>query len=397
MSTQRRRRRRRLGDALRRSSSPVQRATSPARCSTGAPAHVRRAGRRPTTDVTVVVRCPARSSCPLVAQHLAQSRHRRRRRLPRRGDPGRHPALRLRRRRGRARAPGGRAGHRRARSCSACSPPNTHAAGASTGSAGREGHKGEEAAADRARDGRIAALPDSATRLAPTRNASAHVAHSSCPRARSNEPRSSSSRTRTSRSPAAPTSTTAARSTTRASSTSRCCGPRRSRATSRRGCSTSAITGRDWVEETGADVVTLTELHYSKATARPIRMVLAVAGRLGRSSRSKDLPAGVRVQTEYPELTRRFFEQAGVDARDHPLVRRDRGEDPRDRRRGRRDHRDRPRAARRGAEDHRHDPRVVHRAHRQPATRTPTPRSARRWSSSRRCSPARSRRGVGCS
>ena len=28
----------------------------------------------------------------------------------------------------------------------------------------------------------------------------------------------------------------------------------------------------------------------------------------------KDLPAGVRVQTEYPELTRRFLEKHGVDA-----------------------------------------------------------------------------------
>ena len=37
------------------------------------------------------------------------------------------------------------------------------------------------------------------------------------------------------------------------------------------------ITGRDWIEETGADVVTLTELHYSKATARPTSIVLAVA------------------------------------------------------------------------------------------------------------------------
>src|SRR5690242_18053314 len=73
------------------------------------------------------------------------------------------------------------------------------------------------------------------------------------------------------------------------------------------------ITGRDWIEETSADVVTLTELHYSKATARPIRMVLAVAGDSPVES-VKELPAGVRVQTEYPELTRRFFEQAGVDA-----------------------------------------------------------------------------------
>ena len=73
------------------------------------------------------------------------------------------------------------------------------------------------------------------------------------------------------------------------------------------------ITGRDWVEETNAEVVTLTELHYSKATARPIRMVLAVAGDSSAAS-VKDLPAGVRVQTEYPELTKRFFADAGVDA-----------------------------------------------------------------------------------
>jgi ATP phosphoribosyltransferase len=73
------------------------------------------------------------------------------------------------------------------------------------------------------------------------------------------------------------------------------------------------ITGRDWVEETSADVVTLTELHYSKATARPIRMVLAVAGDSPVGS-VKELPSGVRVHTEYPELTRRFFEEAGIDA-----------------------------------------------------------------------------------
>ena len=38
------------------------------------------------------------------------------------------------------------------------------------------------------------------------------------------------------------------------------------------------ITGRDWIEETGSDVVSLGELHYSKATARPVRIVVAVAG-----------------------------------------------------------------------------------------------------------------------
>jgi ATP phosphoribosyltransferase len=73
------------------------------------------------------------------------------------------------------------------------------------------------------------------------------------------------------------------------------------------------VTGRDWIEETSADVETLTELHYSKATARPIRMVLAVAGDSDVAS-VVDLPRGVRVHTEYPELTSRFFETAGIDA-----------------------------------------------------------------------------------
>jgi len=73
------------------------------------------------------------------------------------------------------------------------------------------------------------------------------------------------------------------------------------------------ITGRDWIEETGAEVVTLTPLHYSKATARPIRVVLAVAGDSAWES-ANDLPDGVRVHTEYPELTRRFLEKHGVRA-----------------------------------------------------------------------------------
>ena len=73
------------------------------------------------------------------------------------------------------------------------------------------------------------------------------------------------------------------------------------------------VTGRDWVEETGADVVTLAELHYSKATARPINVVLAVADDAPYRSVT-DLPSGVRIHTEYPELTRRYFEKHGVEA-----------------------------------------------------------------------------------
>ncbi len=71
------------------------------------------------------------------------------------------------------------------------------------------------------------------------------------------------------------------------------------------------ITGRDWVEETSSDVVSLGELHYSKATSLPIRVVVAVAGD-SPVERVEDLPHGLRVSTEYPELTRRFFAAKGI-------------------------------------------------------------------------------------
>lgn len=73
------------------------------------------------------------------------------------------------------------------------------------------------------------------------------------------------------------------------------------------------ITGRDWIEETGSEVVSLTELHYSKATARPIRVVLAVSADSPFTSVTA-LPKGVRVHTEYPKLTERYFAEHGIDA-----------------------------------------------------------------------------------
>ncbi|MCB1031293.1 MAG: ATP phosphoribosyltransferase [Acidimicrobiales bacterium] len=73
------------------------------------------------------------------------------------------------------------------------------------------------------------------------------------------------------------------------------------------------ITGRDWIEETSSTVESLGELHYSKATSRPIRMVVAVAGD-SPYKRVEDLPQGVRVSTEYPVVTRRFFESKGIEA-----------------------------------------------------------------------------------
>src|SRR3954467_5426154 len=61
------------------------------------------------------------------------------------------------------------------------------------------------------------------------------------------------------------------------------------------------ITGRDWIEETSSEVISLGELRYSKATSNPIRMVVAVAGDSPIEHPSQ-LRAGVRVSSEYPEL-----------------------------------------------------------------------------------------------
>jgi ATP phosphoribosyltransferase len=73
------------------------------------------------------------------------------------------------------------------------------------------------------------------------------------------------------------------------------------------------ITGRDWIEETGAQVVSLGRLQYSKATSRPIRMVLAVAADAPWKT-VEDLPEGVRVATEYVRLTERYLAERGVRA-----------------------------------------------------------------------------------
>jgi ATP phosphoribosyltransferase len=80
------------------------------------------------------------------------------------------------------------------------------------------------------------------------------------------------------------------------------------------------ITGRDWVEERGSEVVTLGVLQYSKASAQPVRVVLAVptdspvASVADLAASGTGAGGALRVSTEYPELTRRFLEKHGVRA-----------------------------------------------------------------------------------
>src|SRR6266487_4388463 len=67
------------------------------------------------------------------------------------------------------------------------------------------------------------------------------------------------------------------------------------------------ITGRDWVEETEAEVEILSELSYSgRAGGGVVRIVLAV-GVDSPIAKADQLPADSKISTEYPNLTRRTF------------------------------------------------------------------------------------------
>ena len=135
-------------------------------------------------------------------------------------------------------------------------------------------------------------------------------------------------------------SPTGRRSTTRASTMCASCAPRRSPIYVAEGLFDVGITGRDWVEETASNVVTLGELRYSKATADPIKLVVAVADDSPVTS-VKELPggrAGVdRVPRADPPLLRRSRHRR----RRAPELRRQRGQGARHRRLRGRDHRDR--------------------------------------------------------
>ena len=73
------------------------------------------------------------------------------------------------------------------------------------------------------------------------------------------------------------------------------------------------ITGHDWVVETGADVVEVAEMTYSKATSRPARWVLAVPAE-SHVQEIEQLKGGV-IATELVRTTRQYFEQRGIDVR----------------------------------------------------------------------------------
>jgi ATP phosphoribosyltransferase len=71
------------------------------------------------------------------------------------------------------------------------------------------------------------------------------------------------------------------------------------------------ISGLDWVNETGSDVVEVANLSYSKTGEGNVKIVIAVHRDEPIETVSQIRP-GSRVTTEYPGLTKAFFEQLNI-------------------------------------------------------------------------------------
>ena len=81
-----------------------------------------------------------------------------------------------------------------------------------------------------------------------------------------------------------------------------------------RGYFDMGITGKDWIEERGSDVVEIADMQYSKAAEREstVNIVLAVQADRTEIQEAKDMQPQSKISTEYPNLTKAFFDKLGI-------------------------------------------------------------------------------------
>ena len=72
------------------------------------------------------------------------------------------------------------------------------------------------------------------------------------------------------------------------------------------------LTGKDWIVESGAEVIEITELIYGKVGRKPLRWVLAVPEE-GDIQKPEDLE-GKRISTEAVGMTKRYLAEKGINA-----------------------------------------------------------------------------------
>ena len=75
----------------------------------------------------------------------------------------------------------------------------------------------------------------------------------------------------------------------------------------------AGLTGKDWIAENQSDIQVVTDLVYSKVSARPARWVLAVAYDSPIKT-LKDLE-GKKISTELVGFTKRFFKSQGINVK----------------------------------------------------------------------------------
>lgn len=73
----------------------------------------------------------------------------------------------------------------------------------------------------------------------------------------------------------------------------------------------AGLTGKDWIAENGSDVHVISDLIYSKVSARPARWVLAVP--YDSPIKTIEDLQGKKIATELVEFTRRYFKERGID------------------------------------------------------------------------------------
>ena len=71
------------------------------------------------------------------------------------------------------------------------------------------------------------------------------------------------------------------------------------------------ISGRDWVIESNSDVVEVADMPYSKQGAGIVKIVIAVPQESEIKS-AADIKPNSRVTTEYPNITKAFFDDIGI-------------------------------------------------------------------------------------
>lgn len=71
------------------------------------------------------------------------------------------------------------------------------------------------------------------------------------------------------------------------------------------------ISGKDWILESESDVIDVADMFYSKQGEGTVKIVVAVPI-LQDIKSAKDIKSGSKVSTEYPILTKKFFDSLGI-------------------------------------------------------------------------------------